>query len=416
MTENMIPEEFLSGHLFLLVGANPLPNLVAALLLAKPGGAVWLLHSDGSNKEPSTKRFAERLENAIRERMPNISVQLEGIPSSDNLGIETRVFEILERIKGFKDSVGLNYTGGTKPMALHTYRTLQCVFGKNQVNPTFSYIDPRQISLRIEGKDTTRASVFSLSEAPLRAAVEVDLDEVAALHGYLPADRRAYSWASDRDISTLCRRICDVHATKAGFDQWRDWINQGCCSFPSIESFPHLKSVLEAMEELCGGQGNPDLLAAIIKKGASADLSSCKSWFQGYWLEEYCDICLQELVKKYKIKLRRNVLYTAKDESSDYFELDLAVMLGYQLFAISCIAADRKHRAKEHLLEVFVRARQLGGDEARIGLVCCYENSTHLEKELARQWDAEGRIKVFGRNELKELKHHFEWWFRTANL
>lgn len=51
----VIPQNYVSDHLFLLVGANPLPNLVAAKLLFKPGGQLYLVHSS------ATQPVAERL-------------------------------------------------------------------------------------------------------------------------------------------------------------------------------------------------------------------------------------------------------------------------------------------------------------------------------------------------------------------
>jgi hypothetical protein len=41
-------EPYRTDHLFLIVGANPLPNFVAALLLSKKGGTIHLLHSKGT--------------------------------------------------------------------------------------------------------------------------------------------------------------------------------------------------------------------------------------------------------------------------------------------------------------------------------------------------------------------------------
>ncbi len=423
MTQPSIPEPYLSDHLFLLIGTNPLPNLVAAQLLLKPGGTAWLLYSDGSNNEPSTKRFAERLETSIREKRPDADVIPESIPSSDNLRIEQRLDEIIARLGTLKSDIGLNYTGGTKPMALHTYRKLEGALGKYGAMPTYSYIDPRQVALRMEGRGSMESAVFNLSKGPLRQAVEISVDEIAALHGYVPFNRNAPSFTSVKDkpgLLELCSCIRDVHLDKPAFEEWREWTNQkDLCGLPGTTSNPEVKRVLDAMDRVCGGKGKatPDSIAYVLKKDPKAGLSSCKSWFQGYWLEEYCDASLQELKDRFGIKLvRRNLTYRAKDEPSDYFELDTAFMLGYQLFAISCMATQKKSSAKEHLFEVFVRARQLGGDEARIGLVCCYEDSSHLEREIALQWDAEKKVRVFGRNELKNLTEKFAGWFQTANL
>ncbi|HIE48235.1 TPA: hypothetical protein EYP84_05040 [Candidatus Bipolaricaulota bacterium] len=96
--------------------------------------------------------------------------------------------------------------------------------------------------------------------------------------------------------------------------------------------------------------------------------------------------------------------------------MDVAAILGYQLFAISCIASKQGGgETKKHLFEIFVRARQLGGDEARIGLVCCVPNPAALQAEVEETWDAEGKIRVFGQGQLLDLAVWLEDWFRTAN-
>lgn len=79
------------------------------------------------------------------------------------------------------------------------------------------------------------------------------------------------------------------------------------------------------------------------------------------------------------------------------------------------MASKEKEKCKEHLLEVAVRARQIGGDEARIGLVCCYPNPSALEEEINEAWFTEGRVKVFGMKDLPELPRCLQNWFKTAN-
>jgi hypothetical protein len=68
-------------HLFLLIGANPLPNYVAAMLLAQDGGTVYLLHTHGLE---GTAPFAENLRFAIRRDRPHVQVVLHEVDDSDS--------------------------------------------------------------------------------------------------------------------------------------------------------------------------------------------------------------------------------------------------------------------------------------------------------------------------------------------
>ncbi len=99
--------------------------------------------------------------------------------------------------------------------------------------------------------------------------------------------------------------------------------------------------------------------------------------------------------------------------SNTNFELDCVAVRGYQLFAVSC-TVDKKAVAKDHLIEVQARARQLGGDEARIALVCTTEDKKALLSEIQRDLDSGDRIKVFGREDIGNLSIRFEEWVKEC--
>jgi len=106
------------------------------------------------------------------------------------------------------------------------------------------------------------------------------------------------------------------------------------------------------------------------------------------------------------------------EKKTQHLELDVAAVKGYQLFAISCIASRNKDHCKEHLLEIYVRARQIGGDEARTGLVSFYPDSEALQHEVEEDWFTEGRVEVFGVGDLRDverLEAKLKKWFETAN-
>jgi hypothetical protein len=96
----------------------------------------------------------------------------------------------------------------------------------------------------------------------------------------------------------------------------------------------------------------------------------------------------------------------------DKFDLDAAAMIGYQLFAFSCIATqDAKAPLKHHLFEILIRAQQLGGEEARVALVCCVNDPQQVQAEVEQDWLVTGKIKVFGRPDLLILKDRLRDWF-----
>ncbi len=251
---------------------------------------------------------------------------------------------------------------------------------------------------------------------------------MAGLHGYERIRCGEDQWANidntedEPALTELCTAIVQAHASPASYEQWRKWLYESeLKTLPDSGGHSGLGRVRRAMDAFAAataGEGaTPQSLAARLRPNAKApELKSCQTWLLGAFLEEYCQICFKELQRDLPISSSdRNLLYRAKQEISDSFELDAIAMSGYQLFAVSCITSDKKAPCKEHFLEVFVRARQLGGDEARVGLVCCHDRPDLLEKELARNWDSTGKVRVFGRWHLKSLADHFYAWIKTAN-
>src|SRR5262245_63079443 len=85
MTGNPIPDNLRSDHLFLLMGANPLPNWVAAQLLVNPGGTVHLAYTT------KTREHARRLKETLEEEQ-------KSYPEAERIQIER--FETAEADAG----------------------------------------------------------------------------------------------------------------------------------------------------------------------------------------------------------------------------------------------------------------------------------------------------------------------------
>jgi hypothetical protein len=126
-------------------------------------------------------------------------------------------------------------------------------------------------------------------------------------------------------------------------------------------------------------------------------------------------------------------------ENSDLFQFDVVAIRGYQLFAFSCTtesASQEKDTGvrgvfksrlesetggrgllKHKLFEAYVRAQQMGGDEARVALVCCIAKAeaARLEAEMRRDLRLKGHIRVFGREHLVNLTKNIEDWVREQS-
>ncbi len=379
--------------LFLLVGANPLPNYVAALLLAAERGVAYLLHTN------TTFDIAKQLSEQIRKKRGDLTLTLWEISKSDPQLIAQRL-QSLKREIGPNASIGLNYTGGSKSMAAQSYHILRAAYPRG----VFSYLDADTLSFVIEAPGVPTQHIF------VGQRVQVDFEALFALHGYEVNVQRPPAMPS-----ILRQSLVEVHCTKAGFNQWRTWLqtlSQANPQLPTAAEYPALAPVIAAFTALCGVAPTPQRVADELNC-KNGHLANCTKLFIADWLEEYVFENLQALSAQLGLH-QVGMGLEFKRPGHRGFELDVAALLGYQLFALSCMATDRTQSAKDHLMETFVRARQLGGDEARFAVVCCVEQAQALQDEVSESWDAQGKIRVFGREHLPDLAQHFREWIAIA--
>jgi hypothetical protein len=95
------------------------------------------------------------------------------------------------------------------------------------------------------------------------------------------------------------------------------------------------------------------------------------------------------------------------------FEADVIALRGCRLFYFTCYTGNEKSRSKSKLFEALERAGQLGGDEAKIGLICNTDEPDVLQAECEETWGsfASNQIAVFGRQHLPLLADELKQWF-----
>ena len=405
-----------SDYLFLLIGSNPLPNYVAAKLLAKRSAVIYLLYSEAEENRaiPNTKLEAEYLQQVLEKDGVTVA-HPRGIHDSAGRIIETRLKKICQEANiGSSQSIGLHYTGATKPMAVHTHRILRQLYPKRC---QCSYLDPRRM-----------AFFFDDQPDPVKIRhddLHVSLETLANLHGYKISQKQPPRREPQfpKQFPKLLPALLKIHQTVEGVKAWRAWL------YTDMEQFPDavvLKPVRQKFLDLCSGKEDADRLADVL--GKYPKLASYKKWFTGGWLE---DMALQAIkanarqfgLQHYAAGLKPKPLPKKKaqyKEKAPPFDVDVAAMLGYQLFAVSCIASKKANgETKKHLFEAYVRARQLGGDETKVALVCLVDNPGEVERTIARDWHVKGQIKLFGYDDLQDtdtLNEAFRDWFCQHSL
>jgi hypothetical protein len=202
----IIPDRYKSDHLFLLVGTNPLPNFVAATLMLKPQGQLYLVHSD------KTQKVAKRLARywIDNHRQP----QFVWVDESDGASIRQQIDHELAQIED--DHVGLNYTGGTKMMAVHASQTIRS-HQKPRRPVTLSYLDARSTKMYIE-HDNDKAFMTE----PLLYEVQPSIQEIVRLHAF----ELHAQIAVESQLPELATVLASAHQNPDAIEQWRRWCDE----------------------------------------------------------------------------------------------------------------------------------------------------------------------------------------------
>jgi Card1-like endonuclease family protein len=404
--------QYQTNHLLLLVGSNPLPNAVAGILLTTPESAISLLHS------PRSFDVAQRLQNWLKmkgRREPRLREIDESDPASIFSGVRTELQSV------GVSQIGLNYTGGTKAMSVHSYRAIEKYAQQKrsqgkEFDTTFSYLNPRKLELVIDPADPQSG------ESPRRLPAELEpkltLTDLLDLHAWsLKHDPN-----SDPILPESAGTLAKACAQNESFDEWRTWIHDkvrtqcrddkgrwyGKSKLPESLDPPSNPAVISALQREL-----PFSETALVLKQSIFDNDAkhfCE-WLDGKWLEHHV---LDEL-RLISPQLNLHQLAQNVETHEVQFDVDVVALRGYQLFAISCSTDAGKGLLKSKLFEAYIRARQLGGDEARTALVCCSSKPEEIEQEMRRDVDPEGRIRVFGQSHLPDIRTHLINWIREQS-
>lgn len=421
-------------HLILLVGGNPLPNAVAGKLLVKSDGTITLIHSEG------TADVAKRLCQWLKENRVARDVKLKQVEEANPTSIIEGVKECLEEAKprtvGPNYTVGLNYTGGTKVMSVHAYRAVEQWTSERSIKAVFSYLDARTLKM-----------VFDPVNPGTDVSLKLNLNDLLTLHGWKLSNSR-----EEPILPRTARKLLNIHAKEQTAQAWAKWLQEelfqkarrskrvpiNCPRSPdgqpcTIEeptqnwlsqgelkkvvlqwpSQPDLEEVIQTMKDELKQTDSLQLGNAAQACGYKYVEDFCK-WLNGGWLESAVLDALQNCAHNCALHVTKmNLELASGSNNPTRFEFDVVGMRGYQLFAISCSTDTQKGLLKLKLFEAYVRARQLGGDEARVALVCCSNDPEGLEHEMRRDVDPEGRIRVFGRKHLANLDKYLEEWIRS---
>lgn len=448
MTSNLMKNELRSDHLFLLVGTNPLPNWVAAKLLLNPGGRVHLFSTDGVRKQ------AGRLKKVLEER-EKIPVSAYETADAD----EQKIFGDIERqasklAQSGTGKIGLNYTGGTKMMSVHANRAMRQAV-QDEKRRVLSYLDARTLAFKIDDHAGSEP-LNGLQPENLRISLETLLD----LHDQYNSNDISYERRATCPLAA--KGLVEAHSNYAGQRTWREWcdaLNVGRIDPAKLNEHEYRnvvrrlnQTVLLKLDEFIqdvevklnkkvsdgdlsrreaqarldtirGGYRQylaelkvnaGDTLQTVAQVNGFNDSLDLAKWLDGMWLEHYALAQIQSCSPATQLNPDGcAVNLETRNKEGRRFEADVIALRGYQLFYFSCYSGSEHDKSKQKLFEAVERAAQLGGDEAKVALVCNHDKPKWLRQECEADWEGTKRnmIRVFGREDLPRLTSKLEDWF-----
>jgi len=407
-------------NLVLLVGTNPLPNYVVGkyFLINNPDlKKIWLVYSEKQN-DSGTKEIAERIKDVLNKDYSNFGFcPLENISDARDIkrNVETN---ILEKVT---NSLHLNYTGGTKAMAVHVYRAIEKY---EQIGiKSFSYLDARIFVLTDDKK--------GIITEDLRKSIDISFDNLIKLHGYekYKEEENYLSWKDAlKDFEHIIqsgklknyldwknRIIRKIYYSNGDFEEKvkkaREKISKGLDDFNNdpfkqdiiciLNKIPIEHSILDDNCNLWIPDKN------INNNGYKSRIRRAIDFFDGKWLENYVyEILKDGLSKNIPISLNWKL---KKEKNGKDFELDIVTINGYQICGISITTSQKEDLCKSKGFEVFHRVNQIGGDEAKAILITCLTHNsdkgdqvTKMEDDL--KFETNSNILVLGLEDLVKEK------------
>jgi hypothetical protein len=402
--------------LLLLMGGNPLPNYITADYTLKshrvdqddlpsPGKIIFV-------STDQTENFFQSILNLLKKRHQSLFFQSEETKlGSDHRSpefIRKKIINVLKKNPGI-DSIHLNYTGGTKPMAVNAVIAVSEFARENDIKLIMSDLDPdnfKLISYMVNSNGKMGEKKSFPGKGDLRDDVHLNIDEIFELHdmklvpekkqdcilknGIIDIIPFSQALASDYSKSTRRKRFVEIYKSLIGSDP-SDWGK-------NISVYPYLKGIYDENFKL---KITPGQFYAFI----------C-----GKWLEDYLYLCLKKIEKELKItfKIRKSVEATYEERKC---EIDVIVVRGFQMFLFSCTTSQKIKLVKQKAFEALFRAEQLGGEHAKVIIVSTMFNTPGIPgkikfsrksnlEELGRdvkQFNADQKCELIGLDELTDI-------------
>lgn len=186
-----------ADYLILLVGKNPIPNLISALNCSNSDTDIFLCYTAQSENNISTLNVAENIEEEIKRLIKSITVNKVLVDKENVQEIKKTIKDkIISKIDvGENKNIVLDCTGSTKLISAIFYDE----FSKIESNVYFSYVSDKEKNVTIYDQNQ-RISRNKNKDIALK--YDISANNILRLHGFKEDVAREYKQFNIEDITS----------------------------------------------------------------------------------------------------------------------------------------------------------------------------------------------------------------------
>lgn len=376
-----------SDYLFLILGTNPMPNLIAISNRVKENGKVFFIVTDSKNSSFSSKTIGESIKKILKNKKINIIKELLSVDKND----EENIRNILEEKYNIADGIiELNYTGGTKNMSSSAYKFFKEKMRKNEKKIILSYFD--------------NTSGNFIMESNIKGDKITYVEE--------SFDKNLFNLMfTIKDIATIHK--LNIKSSKEGLNKYNEYAEQYGRNFEKL-SLDEKKKWIEELN-LCCRKKDKNLYLDFVEKYVSKDLKEVLSneevkkisrYLLGDAFEEYFNNMLisykeENIIDEYMWSTKTKSSTEVKNDT----ELDFLVRKGKDITLLSVTLCEEKEETKLKLYEAISRSKEISGDQCRTIFVCLYESYKEMLNDICSlDIDIEENVNLIALDNFENIK------------
>lgn len=398
-----------SEALFLIIGTNPMPNMIAISNRVEKCGKVFLISSSNDKDNEvkfSTLKIARKIKDTLNKNFIDMIIDIIEVNKDNQENIREQV---MLRVNGLEGIIELNYTGGTKLMASTLYKYFKEMMKMNEKQIILSYLDNIKEKFIVEHNLNSKYSYLENS---------INVDEF--------------------NTSFNLKDIIQCHCLE--FEEYQNNYEKNYNDYLYGENFEKLDSKdklkwISDLELIMPGKDNVGMVVDFIEKYISISarkefesriaetknhkdqievVSQIKRYLCGDALEGYFNYIFYEfkedgLIDEYIWSFKP---YEGEKESKDNAnaEIDFVIKKGYKIITMSVTLCD-DDKSKSKLYEVLTRSAQIAGDESKCIFQCLYKDHIELENYIKNiEFEVKQNLNVIALDNFYNVKQTLLKW------